>query len=53
MPWRDKASADWLAPNESINWAKTWDEVITVLKGDYPGGGRVGVVPGGIIQYFA
>jgi len=53
MPWRDKVSADWLAPIESIHWAKTWDEVINMLKADYPGGARVGVIPDGTIQYFA
>lgn len=52
MPWRDKASADWLAPIESINWAKSWDEVIALLQADYPDGARVGVIPDGTIQYF-
>lgn len=53
MPYKDRASADWLAPVESINWAKTWDEVITMLKADFPGGTRVGVIPDGTIQFFA
>ena len=52
MPWRDKVSTDWLAPIESVNWAKTWDEVLTMLNADYPSGAKVGVIPDGTIQYF-
>ena len=53
MPYRDKVSADWIAPIESVNWAATWDEVVDMLKADYPDGARVGVIPDGTIQYFA
>ncbi len=53
MPWKDRASVDWIAPIESVNWAKTWDEVMTMLRADYPDGARAAVIPDGTIQYFA
>ncbi len=53
MPYKDKASADWLAPIASVSWARTWNEVIAILKTDFPGGARVGVIPDGTLQYFA
>lgn len=52
MPYMDKTSADWIAPLEQITWAKTWDQVIDMLKKDYPDGAKVGVIPDGTIQYF-
>ncbi len=53
MPYMDKASIDWLIPGEAVTWARTWDEVMTVLMADHPHGCRVGVVPDGTIQYFS
>jgi len=52
MPYKNKVSADWFAPPESITWAKTWDEVRVVLEADYPGGARVAVIPDATLQYF-
>jgi len=52
MPYKDKASIDWFAPPESVNWAKTWDEVMAMLEMDYPDGARVAVIPDATIQYF-
>jgi len=52
MPYKNKVSADWLAPPDSVVWAKTWEEVISILKTDYPDGARVAVIPDATIQYF-
>lgn len=51
-PLHDKAGEAWLAPPGSITRAGNWDEVMTILKADYPEGARVAVVPDGTIQYF-
>ena len=51
-PLQDKAGEAWLAPPGSITRAENWDEVMTILKADYPEGARVAVVPDGTIQYF-
>lgn len=52
MPIKNKTSIDWLAPAESITWASTWDEVLAILKQDYPTGAKVAVIPDATIQYF-
>ncbi len=52
MPYKDKVSIDWFAPPESVNWAKTWDEVVAMLEIDYPDGARIAVIPDATIQYF-
>ncbi len=52
-PFKDRASSDWIAPYECITWAKTWREVLGMLKQDYPGGTKVAVIPDGTIQYYA
>jgi nickel-dependent lactate racemase len=52
MPYKNKVSIDWFAPPESITWAKNWDEVMTILKNDYPDGAKVAVIPDATIQYF-
>ena len=52
QPCPNKVSADWLAPPESIVWARTWDEVLSILKADYPNGARAAVIPDATIQYF-
>ena len=51
-PYMDRAAADWIAPPESITWARTWAEVLEELRADYPGPARVAVIPDGTIQYF-
>ncbi len=52
MPYQNKVSIDWLAPEESVHWAKTWPEVIAMLEKDYPDGASVAVVTDATIQYF-
>ncbi len=52
MPWADKASLDWIVPAKSVTWAKSWDEVLKILKADYPNGAKAAVIPDGTIQYF-
>ena len=52
MPYMNKVNLDWLAPPEIVQWAKTWDEVITLLEADYPDYARVAVIPDATIQYF-
>jgi hypothetical protein len=52
QPHPCKTSADWLAPPEAIVWARKWDDVLAVLKADYPDGARVAVIPDATIQYF-
>jgi hypothetical protein len=52
QPYPCKASADWLAPPESIVWARTWDEVLAILRKDYSNGASAAVIPDATIQYF-
>jgi len=52
MPFKNKVSIDWLAPPESVNWARTWDEVMAMLEADYPDGASVAVIPDATMQYF-
>jgi nickel-dependent lactate racemase len=52
MPYKNKVSIDWFAPPESITWAKNWEEVMTILKGDFPDGAKVAVIPDATIQFF-
>lgn len=52
MPYKNKASTDWLAPSEAITWAKKWEDVLKILNSDYPDGGRVAVIPDATIQLF-
>ena len=52
MPYKNKASLDWIAPPESVTWAKTWEDVVAILEVDYPDGARVAVIPDATIQYF-
>ncbi len=51
-PYMDRTAADWIAPPESIIWAKTWVEVLEVLREAHRGSARVAVVPDATIQYF-
>lgn len=52
QPYKDKAGADWFAPSESISLARTWDEVLSILKADFPDGARAAVIPDATMQYF-
>jgi nickel-dependent lactate racemase len=52
MPYKNKASIDWLAPEERVEWARTWDEVLALLQRDHAGSTHVAVVPDATIQYF-
>lgn len=52
MPYSDKVGGDWIAPYNSINWAKTWTEVIHALKNSYGDKAKVAVIPDATIQYF-
>jgi hypothetical protein len=51
-PYSDKVGADWVAPYELVNWAKTWQEVIRDLKNRYGNKAKVAVIPDATIQYF-
>jgi hypothetical protein len=52
MPYRNRVSTDWLAKPEVTNWAVTWDDVLSILKKDFPSGARVVVLPDATLQYF-
>jgi len=52
MPYKNKISIDWFAPPESITWAKNWEDVMTILKADYPEGAKAAVIPDATIQFF-
>ncbi|MCL4368705.1 MAG: lactate racemase domain-containing protein [Actinobacteria bacterium] len=47
----DRASAGYFGPPEEIIWARNWDEVLPMLKKDYPGYAKVAVIPDGTTQY--
>ena len=51
-PYSDKTGGDWVAPYSSINWARTWTEVIQELKGRYGAKARIAIIPDATIQYF-
>jgi nickel-dependent lactate racemase len=51
-PQYEKSATDWLAIPDTI-WARTWPEVLAVLKKDYSRGARVAVVPDGTVQYLS
>ena len=52
-PYIDLAGAAWLAPRESIIWAKTWPEVLELITETHGDSARVAVVPDATMQYFA
>ena len=52
VPYPDKAGADWVAPYEVVNWASSWDEVITDLKKRHGSKAKVAVIPDATVQYF-
>ena len=51
-PYSDKVGADWVAPYELVNWAKTWDEVVKDLESRYGDKAKVAVIPDATLQYF-
>jgi len=53
MPYADKASLDWIAPENLVTRVSSWSEVITELEAVYQGGAKVAVIPDGTVQYFA
>ncbi len=52
VPYPDKTGADWLAPYHLVNWAHSWNEVISNLKEHYDNKAKVAVIPDATIQYF-
>ena len=51
-PYPDKVGADWVAPYNLINWARTWPEVVQQLRNTYGAKARVAVIPDVTVQYF-
>jgi hypothetical protein len=51
-PYPDKVGADWVAPYEMVNWARSWPEVIEDLEKRYGNKAKVAVVPDATVQYF-
>ena len=51
-PYSDKTGGDWVAVYNSINWARTWTEVIQELKSRYGAKARIAIIPDATIQYF-
>ena len=51
-PYPDKTGADWVAPYEQINWAKSWPEVLEMLKKNHGNSTKVAVIPDATLQYF-
>lgn len=50
-PQVEHATRDWLAMPDTV-WVKSWRDAVGLLRRDYPGSARVGVVPDGTVQYF-
>lgn len=51
-PFRDQVGACFFGQVPAILWAKTWDEVMELLKAEWRDGTRVAVYPDGTVQYF-
>lgn len=51
-PQFEKSTTDWLAIPDAI-WVKTWEEVLEILRRDFPNEAKVAIVPDGTIQYLA
>ena len=51
-PLPDRTSLDLVCHNDDAVVVKTWDEVIALLKQDYPNEARVAVVQDGTMQYM-
>lgn len=51
-PYPNKVGADWIAPYDSVNRVRSWDEVINMLMDEYGDKAKVAVIPDATIQYF-
>jgi nickel-dependent lactate racemase len=51
-PFKDLAGACFFGNMPSILWAKTWEEVLELLKDKWKENAKVAVYPDGTIQYF-
>ena len=51
-PYPDKVGADWVAPYEMVNWARSWPQVVQDLEKRYGNKAKVAVVPDATVQYF-
>jgi nickel-dependent lactate racemase len=51
-PFKDHAGACFFGKVPSILWAKTWEEVLDLLKAEWGKKANVAVYPDGTIQYF-
>jgi hypothetical protein len=49
----DVSGVDWLAPPESVLWAKSWPEVRERLSEWHGDSASVAVVPDATMQYFS
>jgi hypothetical protein len=43
---------DWVGHPEEVTVVRTWPEVLELLRKDYPGAARVGVIQDGTVQYI-
>lgn len=51
-PFRDQVGACFFGRVPCLLWAKTWEEVMGLLKEEWGDGAKVAVYPDGTIQYF-
>ncbi|MDP2970348.1 MAG: hypothetical protein Q8P64_14245, partial [Deltaproteobacteria bacterium] len=51
-PFKDRVGACFFGKVPSILWAKTWEEVLELLKAEWKDSAKVAVYPDGTIQYF-
>ena len=51
-PFKDHVGACFFGKVPSILWAKTWEEVLELLRAEWKEGAKVAVYPDGTIQYF-
>lgn len=51
-PQFEKSTKDWLAIPDAA-WVKTWEEVLEMLRRDFPEKAKVAIIPDGTIQYLA
>ncbi len=51
-PYGDRVGADWTAPYDKVNRARTWQDVRTMLEKTYGSTAKVAVIPDATSQYF-
>ncbi len=51
-PFKDHVGACFFGKAPSILWAKTWEEVLELLRAEWKDSARVAVYPDGTVQYF-